>query len=172
MYIIFDKNNKIVINQVVERPNTILNGQEIAICNNIPKYDKSLGEYLTVTNLQEKTEKYMGHDFVEKEVVIDGETQPITEAIKVEKERKYLTCDLIVSFNNKKFKENKIAELKRWFNNEYRYYAEKFTRFLALGIDEPIHDKFFDITYSNINDLYLKAESVRAEINKLETEVQ
>lgn len=119
MYIIFDKNSKIVINQVVERPNTILNGQEIAICNNIPKYDKTLGDYLIVTNLQEKTEKYIGHDFVEKEVVFDGETCKVTEAVKVEKERSYYTCDLVVNESPNKAElierqyESKVSALIR-----------------------------------------------------------
>ena len=119
MYIIFDKNSNEVISQEIEKPTNVLEGQEVAICDNIPKYNPVIGDYLTVKNLQEKTEKYMGHDFVEKEVVIDGEMQKVTEAIKVEKERPYFTCDLIVNESPNKTElierqyENKVSALIR-----------------------------------------------------------
>ena len=119
MYIIFYKDSKKVHRVLSVKPEAVTNDVEIALCDNVPKYNEANGDYLTVTNLQEKTEKYMGHDFVEKEVVIDGETCPITEAIEGEKERPYFVCDLIVNKSPKKVElleriyETKVSALIR-----------------------------------------------------------
>ena len=119
MYIIFEKESKKVVQVLDKKPGSITNDVEIAICDSVPKYNPAVGEYLTVTNLQENTEKYIGNDFVEKEVVIDGETHTITEAVEVEKEHQYFTCDLIVNENPKKAEllekqyENKVSTLIR-----------------------------------------------------------
>ena len=148
-YIIYEENKALKILDIA--PKTITKGYEIARCDFVPNYNQENGEYLEVFNIQEHTETY-------------------TEK-GIEKQRTYKTCELVVMVDNKLLKSLRLRQLKSWFNNEYRYYAEKFTRFIALDISEVIFDKFFGITYSNINDLYLKAESVRAEINNLETEI-
>lgn len=117
MYIIFDKNSKKVIEQSTEKPKTILYNQEIAICDNIPKNNKELGDYLTVTNLQEKTEKYIGEEIIKEKLSIDGETNEIAKV--VEKEKPYFTCDLVVNESPNKaelvelLKENKVCALIR-----------------------------------------------------------
>lgn len=166
MYIIFDKNSKIVLNQDVEKPDTISNSQEIAICNNIPKYDKSLGEYLIVTNLQEKTEKYTGHDFVEKDVVIDGEMQRVTEAIEVEKERNYFTCNLIVNENIKIKKELKIRDLKQKLR-EYDYVSSKLAEATARYIVSQ-DDAEIKALYTEYEKELTQKQAWRDEINLLE----
>ena len=119
MYIIFEKESKKVVQVLNKKPASITNDVEIAICDSVPKYNPAVGEYLTVTNLQEKSEKYIGNDFVEKEVIIDGETLTITEAVEVEKQRPYLTCDLTVNESPNKAEfierqyENKVSALIR-----------------------------------------------------------
>lgn len=72
-------------------------------------------------------------------------------------------------------KRNKIREiyaqimsLKRWFNNNYRVYLEKFDRFEALGIEETVYDPIRNKTYTTRMELYQEAEVVRSEIKSLE----
>ena len=119
MYIIFYKDSKRVHKVLSVKPVTITSTLEIARCDNIPKYNEAQGDYLTVINLEEKTEKYIDKETVEKEVEIDGEMQKVTEAIKVEKERPYFTCDLIVNEIPNKAElierqyENKVSALIR-----------------------------------------------------------
>ena len=64
-----------------------------------------------------------------------------------------------------------IAELKNWFNTEYRTENEKATRLLALSIEYSHYDEYRDTTYNSLNDLYIEAEIVRARINQLESEL-
>lgn len=97
MYIVFYKDSKKVVQTLAKEPVAISNTLEIARCESVLKYNQAQGEYLTVTNLQEKTEKYIDIEYTEKEIIVDGEMQIVTEAIEVEKERKYFTCDLIVN---------------------------------------------------------------------------
>lgn len=119
MYIIFEKDSKKVYQVLDKKPIAISNTLEIARCDNVPKYNPAQGDYLTVTNLQEKTEKYIEKEYTEKEVEIDGEIQLVTEAIEVEKERKYFTCDLIVNESHNKAElieqqyESKVSALIR-----------------------------------------------------------
>lgn len=171
-YIVYKKaNNRIHNNEILDQPpKDLTETLGVARCDFIPKLNT--GEYLEVFNIQEHTETYT--EQVEKEVLkVDeqGNEYTDTEYEEVVKTRPYKTCELVVMVDNKLLKSLRLRKLKSWFNNEYRYYAEKFTRFNALNIGEVIYDKFFGITYSSINDLYLKAESVRAEINALETEI-
>lgn len=119
MYIIFYKDSKKVHKIFIKKPASITNDLEIARCENILKYNEAQGEYLTVSNLQEKTEKYIDKKTVEKEVEINGEIQLVTEEIEVEKERNYFTCDLIVNESPNKVEliekqyENKVSALIR-----------------------------------------------------------
>jgi len=62
------------------------------------------------------------------------------------------------------------ANLRYWFDNYYRQYNEKLTRFAALGIEEPIEDPIRKKTYNTLMDLYTEAEIVRDEIHQLENE--
>lgn len=119
MYIIFYKDSKKVRNVYSQKPASISNNLEIARCDNVPKYNEAQGEYLTVTNLQEKTEKYIAKETVEKQIEVDGEIQTVIEEIEVEKERNYFTCDLIVNESPNKDElierqyENKVSALIR-----------------------------------------------------------
>lgn len=119
MYIIFNKESKKVVKILGKKPVAISSTLEIARCDNIPKYNEVQGDYLTVTNLQEKTEKYIDIEHIEKEVEIDGLLQTQREEIEVEKERKYFTCDLIVNESPNKAElierqyENKVSALIR-----------------------------------------------------------
>lgn len=119
MYIVFKKESKKVMQILVEQPVAISSTLEIARCDNMPKYNEVNGDYLTVTNLEEKTEKYIDKEYIEKEIEIDGVLQTVTEEIKVEKERQYFTCDLIVNESPnkaefiKKQYENKVSALIR-----------------------------------------------------------
>lgn len=67
----------------------------------------------------------------------------------------------------KDINKNKIAELKQWFENDYRTYVEMLTRRQALGIDDKIVDQFRNKTYTNIMELYQEAEVVAQEIKDL-----
>lgn len=66
--------------------------------------------------------------------------------------------------------EQRVAELRNWFDHDYRMYNEKLQRFEALEIAEIIHDEFRGKDYENLHQLYVEAEVVRAEINELENE--
>ena len=101
-----------------------------------------------------------------KEIEIDGELQTVTEAIEVEKERKYFTCDLIVSFNYEKYKANKIAELKSKLQKS-DYVANKLTEVVANAMSSGDNAKLneFLLEYSQIlND----RQAWRNEINSIE----
>ena len=166
MYIIFKKDSKKVFQILGKQPVAISSTLEIARCDNIPKYNEAQGEYLTVTNLQEKTEKYIDKEYTEKEIEIDGELQVVTEEIEVEKERKYFTCDLIVSFNYEKYKANKIAELKSKLQKS-DYVANKLTEVVANAMSSGDNAKLneFLLEYSQIlND----RQAWRDEINSIE----
>lgn len=58
----------------------------------------------------------------------------------------------------------KIRDLRVWFDTEYRYYAEKYQRFIRLGIDDESGKSGQTMLY----DLDIQAEKTRAEINRLE----
>lgn len=165
-YIVYIKaNNRVLPNGVLYKEPTIIpNGLGLARCEIVPQ-----GDILTVVNLQAKTEKYTVKE--PKEVVkVDEENNEYTETeyVEVEKEREYQTCEIVASVDNAKVIRNQIQKLTSWFNNEYRYYNEKLTRFNALGVIESVVDKVFNITYSSLYDLYVQAEKVRAEIKELE----
>lgn len=119
MFIIFDKNSNKVISQVTEKPTNVLEGQEIAICNNIPCYNETLGDYLIVTNLQEKIDSYTSEEVKRNEIQIDGQTLEASKLVEVKKERKYFTCDLVVNESPNKAElierqyENKVSALIR-----------------------------------------------------------
>ena len=170
-YIVY-RDNK-VLHILDKAPVSVSKGLDVARCEVVPTYNRAKGEYLEVFNIQEHTETYTEKEprEVKKVDELTGEEYTDTEYEEVVKTRPYKTCELVVMVDNKLLKSLRLRQLKSWFDNEYRYYAEKFTRFNALNIGEVIYDKFFGTTYSNINDLYLKAESVRAEINTLETEI-
>ena len=84
------------------------------------------------------------------------------------KEEIYVYIPYTESEKQRIINDKKIEELKKWFNNEYRLYNEKLTRFQALDIKEEIYDEYRNKTYLTLNDLYLEAEKVRLEINDLE----
>lgn len=63
--------------------------------------------------------------------------------------------------------KQKIAELKQWFDTNYRTYVEMLTRRQALGIDDKIVDQFRNKTYTNLTELYEEAEVVSKEIREL-----
>ena len=63
--------------------------------------------------------------------------------------------------------KQKIAELKQWFDTDYRTYCEMLTRRQALGIDDKIVDQFRNKTYTNLTELYEEAEVVSKEIREL-----
>ena len=132
MYIIFNKESKKVIKILGKEPVAISNTLEIARCANNPTYNEAIGEYLTVTNLQEKTEKYIDKEYVEKEIEINEEDLSnidfvisangmaiVKELVEVEKERPYYTCDLVVNESPNKAElierqyENKVSALIR-----------------------------------------------------------
>lgn len=119
MYITFYKDSKRVYRIFSKKLASITNDLEIARCDNVPKYNEANGDYLTVTNLQEKTEKYIDKEYIEKEIEIDGELQVVTKVIEVEKERPYYTCDLVVNESPSKTElierqyENKVSALIR-----------------------------------------------------------
>jgi hypothetical protein len=139
----------------------------VARCDNIPPLQ--LGEYYEVYNIQEHLETYTEKEEREvKKVDEEGIEYPDTEYVDVEKTRPYKTCELRVKVNEKVVKRIRLRKLKAWFDNDYRYYTEKLTRFNALGIDEVVTDKTFNLTYTNLNELYTQAENVRTEINELE----
>lgn len=63
--------------------------------------------------------------------------------------------------------QQKILELKNWFEKDYRTYVEMLTRRQALGIDDKIVDQFRNKTYTNLTELYEEAEVVAQEIKDL-----
>ena len=146
-YISFNKKYKVL--EISEQyPKTDLS---VARCENIPQYDAKKGEYLEVINLK----AFYGDDII----VIEKETDFVPL---------YYTCELIVKVNENILRQNKLKTLKDWFDNDYRYYSEKLTRFKALDIYEVVYDKLFGITYTSLNDLYIQGEKVRVEIKNLE----
>jgi hypothetical protein len=166
-YIVYKKQDNKVLHILDKEPIAISDNLGLARCEAIPQGDK-----FSIANLQEKTEKYT--DLEAKEVVKkdeQGNEYIETEYVEVEKEREYQVCELLASVDEKKPIRNQIAKLKNWFNNEYRYYNEKLTRFEALNIAEVVVDKVFNITYLSLNDLYVQAEKVRTEIKELEVSI-
>jgi hypothetical protein len=164
------RDNK-VINIHDNEPKHILYGS-VARCDYIPPLN--IGEYHEVFNVQEHTETYIEQEPREVKKV-DEETKEEyidTEYIDVEKTRIYKTCELAVKVDEKSLKRIQLRKLKTWFNNEYRYYNEKLTRFAALNMAETVTDKIFGMIYLNLNDLYIQAEKIRAEINDLEEELK
>lgn len=119
MYIIFEKESKKVERVLGKKPSSITNNLEIARCENVPNYDMANGEYLSVINLQEKTEKYTVKEEVENEITVGEQKFTDIVEVEVEKERKYLTCDLIVNESPSKAEliqkqyENKVSALIR-----------------------------------------------------------
>lgn len=67
----------------------------------------------------------------------------------------------------KEINQQKIAELKQWFETDYRTYCEMLTRRQALDIDDKIVDQFRNKTYTNLTELYQEAEVVAQEIKDL-----
>ena len=70
-------------------------------------------------------------------------------------------------YNNELESQQKILELKNWFDTNYRTYCEMLTRRQALGIDDKIVDQFRNKTYTNLTELYEEAEVVSKEIREL-----
>lgn len=70
-------------------------------------------------------------------------------------------------YNTKLKSQQKILELKNWFEKDYRTYVEMLTRRRALGIDDKIIDEFRNKTYTNLIELYQEAEVVAQEIKDL-----
>lgn len=174
-YIVYKKsNNRVHNNEILDQPPIDLTDTlGVARCEFIPKYNQANGEYLEVFNIQEHTETYT--EKVGKEVLkVDeqGNEYTDTEYEEVVKTRPYKTCELTVKQDESILKANRLRFLKSWFNNEYRYYNEKLTRFKALSISEIVIDSTFNIVYSNLDALYIQAEKVRAEINELEAILQ
>lgn len=158
-----------ILNQM---PVSMTDSLDIARCENIPPLN--IGEYHEVTNLQEHTETYTVKEprEVKKIDEISGEEYIDTEYVDVEKTKTYKTCELAVKVDEKSLKRIQLRKLKSWFDNEYRYYNEKLTRFAALNMAETVTDKVFGTIYLNLNNLYIQAEKIRAEINSLEEELK
>lgn len=171
-YIVY-KDNK-VLHILDKAPISVSSDLSIARCDFIPKYNKANGEYLEVFNVQEQTEIYTEKEPKEVKKVDEatGEEYTDIEYIDVEKIRAYKTCELVKRVDEKNLKRIQLRKLKSWFDNEYRYYAEKLTRFVALDIAETVIDKVFGTIYLNLNDLYIQAEKIRTEINDLEEELK
>lgn len=85
-----------------------------------------------------------------------------------EKEKIYVFIPYTEEEKQRKLNDKKIANLKNWFDKNYRYYSEKLTRFEALDIVEGVIDNIRGKTYSSLIELYQEAENVRKEINDLE----
>ena len=173
-YIVYrEANHRVYNNNILDKaPISVSKGLDVARCEVVPTYNRAKGEYLEVFNIQEHTETYTEKEprEVKKVDELTGEEYTEPEYVEVVKTRPYKTCELVVMVDNKLLKSLRLRQLKSWFDNEYRYYAEKFTRFNALNISDVILDKIFNITYFNLNDLYLQAEKVRTEIKKLEVQ--
>ena len=92
-YIAFNKTTKRVVNLSVETlPKQPTNYYgEAEFYGELPnKYD-----YLTITNLQEKTNTWTEKEIVEN---YDDNGNLVTNEIEVEKSRTYFTCDLVANF--------------------------------------------------------------------------
>ena len=169
-YVIISDNN---IEIRVQKPTSVTKGVIVAECDTIPRLNRSNGEYYEAVNIQEHSENY-----TEKEKIYVDKTDEngyiYTEEswVEVEKTRNYFTCELVVKQNEIRVKRLQLKKLKSWFNNEYRYYNEKLTRFAALNIAEVVTDKVFGTMYLNLSDLYIQAEKIRGEINALEEELK
>ena len=168
-YIIYEKKTLKVLHILDKEPISITDNLAVARCETVPQ-----GDYLTVTNIQPKTEKYTVKEpkivLVKDEV--SGEEYEETQHIEVEKEREYYTCDIIGTVDEKKVIRNKISKLKDWFNNNYRMYNEMLTRRASLSIEKGCIDRVRNKTYYSLNDLYLEAEIVVEEINELENQLK
>ena len=94
--------------------------------------------------------------------IIDG-----VECREVSKEEyeNYLSTKNVPT--QKELNQQKIAELKQWFESDYRAYCEMLTRRQALSIDDKIVDQFRNKTYTNLTELYEEAEVVSKEIREL-----
>lgn len=83
----------------------------------------------------------------------------------VDKGDRYVAEEDIVT--QAEINQSQIAELKAWFEKDYRYFSEKLTRFAALDIQESVTDTMRNKTYTTLDELYREAEKVRFEINEL-----
>ena len=63
--------------------------------------------------------------------------------------------------------QQKLSELKNWFNNDYTTYEQMLVRRKTLGIEDTIVDEFRNKTYHNLIELYEESEKVAKEIKEL-----
>lgn len=91
--------------------------------------------------------------------IIDG-----VECREVSKEEYENYLSTINVPTQKDINKNKIAELKQWFDTEYRYKDEKYNRLIVLGKTDD------DGVSAEVKrkDLYEEAEKVRKQIQELE----
>ena len=123
MFIVFEKDSKKVVKLLDKEPVSVSNTLEVARVENIPVYDETYGDYLTVINLEEKTEKYAVMEWIEEERTVGDETYLESVEKEVEKERSYFICDLVVNESPNKAEliekqtekqyENRVTELIR-----------------------------------------------------------
>lgn len=99
-YIIYDKNTNLVIEIVNNKPLDYTRNLSIAeFYGELPnKYD-----YLTITNLQEKTDTWTEKEVVDKldeqgNTIFTEQGEIAFEEIEVPKSRTYFTCDLVANF--------------------------------------------------------------------------
>lgn len=171
-YVTYFKNNLMVDRIYDKKPLALTDNLDIAQCQNIitaPQYG-----YLKVKNLQTKIEEYKEIvDVIDEETqqpIIDEKTSEI-KTVEITKQREYQVCELEAVENPNKGKiinRQKINELKKWFDTEYRKFNEMLTRRQSLNIDKPCIDKIRNKTYYTLAELYCEAEIVVNEINYLE----
>lgn len=94
-----------------------------------------------------------------KETIFNAETKEYNEV-----DYAYSPTEEELNFINKRNKEIKIVELKKWFSNFFDY---QFKQSLWQTNFTISHDDFFNKDYANVEELKLQAEFVRAEIKRL-----
>ena len=160
MYITFDKENKRVMYLGLKKPISYSDSLELAEVDKVPeKYD-----YLTVTNIQEKSR--VVKEAYEEIVEYDENGELLQEPIYIQHEAEteiYYTCDLVPHFivltteqveNKKQLKYETLVE---------KYIRERYSQ----GKMESIINNFLEYkeTYSNENALleYEKMQAYRKE---------
>lgn len=139
MYILFDKNTKVVIKITNKKPAAATDNVNIAETDNIPeKYD-----YLIV-----KDEKLQTRTWTEKQTKVINNVETIVD---IEKSEQYITCNLMAQVKP----QPTLEEIERQKEIEYKELCEKYIRqkysvsdeFEVLrkqNIDTQAYQEYFD----------------------------
>lgn len=99
--------------------------------------------------------------FVTEESENGNKTTFIPEKVQYEKIKVY------IPYTQKEMKENQISELEEWFERDYRYLYEKYTRKIAMGL----LNKDGSNPTIKLNELYSVAESKAQILHSLREEL-